>query len=108
MANPHRGEVLLTINGAPVLMRLTLGALAELETRLETGSLMELAERFESGRVSASDLLALLEVSIRGAGGQLPDGGLANADIEGGAIAAMQAGLNLLSAAFRPFQSDDG
>ena len=108
MANPHRGEVELIVNGAPVRMRLTLGALAKLETRLETGSLMALAERFESGRVTASDLLALLEAGIRGAGSECPDSGLADADIEGGTIGAMRAGLALLSAAFRPFQGDDG
>lgn len=108
MVNPHRGEVVLTIDGEPVRMRLSLGALAELETRLETGSLIELAERFESGRVSATDLLALLEAGIRGAGGAAPEGGLANADIEGGALGAMRAGLALLSAAFHPFQDDNG
>lgn len=108
MANPHRGEVELVVNGAPLKMRLTLGALAELETRLETGSLMALAERFESGRVTASDLLALLEAGLQGAGSECPSGGLADADIEGGAIGAMRAGLALLSAAFRPLQGGDG
>ena len=107
MVNPHRGEVALTINGDPIRMRLTLGALAELETQLETGSLMELAERFESGRVSASDLLALLEAGMRGAGNDCPVGSLADAEIDGGAIGAMRAGLALLSAAFRPFQAED-
>lgn len=108
MVNPHRGEVSLTVNGEPVLMRLTLGALAELETGVAAGSLMELAERFESGRVTASDLLALLEAGIRGAGNDCPAGSLGDANIEGGAIGAMRAGLDLLSSAFRPFQSDDG
>ena len=106
MANPHRGEVELTIDGKPVRMRLTLGALAELESQLEAGSLMALAERFESGRITASDLLALLEAGIRGAAND-PVPRLAEADIEGGAIGAMRAGLALLSAAFRPFQGDD-
>ena len=106
MANPHRGEVDLTINGQPVRMRLTLGALAELEASLETGSLMALAERFESGRITTSDLVALLEAGIRGGGNELPAGTLANADIEGGAVGAMRAGLALLSAAFRPFQNE--
>lgn len=108
MVNPHRGEIALVVDGTPVRMRLTLGALAELETRLKTGSLMDLAERFESGRVAASDLLALLEAGMRGAGHDCPEGSLGDAEIEGGAIGAMRAGLALLAAAFRPFQGDDG
>ncbi len=107
MANPHRGEVSLNVNGEEIQMRLSLGALAELEAQLSTGSLMALAERFESGRDTASDLQALLEAGMRGAGNDCPVGALADADIEGGAIGAMRAGLDLLSAAFRPFQNED-
>ncbi len=107
MVNPHRGEISLTVDCTPVRMRLTLGALAELETRLESGSLMALAERFESGRIGASDLLALLEAGIRGGGTDCPQGSLGDADIEGGAIGAMRAGLALLAAALRPFQGED-
>ena len=107
MLNPHRGEVALVINGTPCEMRLTLGALAGLEARLGSGSLIELAERFETGKISASDLLALLEAGLAGAGHPVGEGGLADAEIEGGAVGAMRAGLALLSAAFRPFQADE-
>lgn len=106
MVNPHRGEVALVINGTPRRMRLTLGALAALEARLASGSLVELAERFEAGRISASDLLALLEAGLEGAGCPMPDGSLADAEIEGGTVGAMRAGLELLSAAFRPLQAN--
>lgn len=106
MTNPHRGEVSLVINGEARQMRLTLGALAGLEARLESGSLIELAERFESGRISTADLLALLEAGLHGAGETVAEGALADAEIEGGAVGAMRAGIALLSAAFRPFQSD--
>ena len=39
----------LTIDGQQRVLKLTLGALAELEQELDTGSLVELVQRFESG-----------------------------------------------------------
>lgn len=102
MVNPHRGEVSLVIDGVPRTLRLTLGALAVLETRLGSRSLIDLAERFESGQVGASDLMALLEAGLQGAGHPVAEGDLADAEIEGGAVAAMRTGLLLLGAAFRP------
>jgi len=103
IANPHRGDVSLVIDGVPHVMRLTLGALAGLETRLETGSLMGLAERFETGEVPTADLIALLAAGLAGAGASVSERELAGADIEGGAVGAMRAGLELLARAFRPF-----
>jgi hypothetical protein len=102
MANPQRGEVAIRINGEERVMRLTLGALAELEARLKATSLLGLAEKFESGGVSASELIALLAAGIRGAGGELSEEELGSADIEGGAVGAMRAGLTLLARTFRP------
>ena len=101
MTNPHRGEVSLVIDGRARTMRLTLGALAGLEARLAAGSLMGLAERFEDGRVSAGDLLALLAAGLSGAGEEVAEDALARAEIEGGAVGALRAGMALLSGAFR-------
>lgn len=58
LANPARGEVLLTIDGAPAKLCVTLGALAELEGALDVASLSELGERL--GKLTASDLLIVL------------------------------------------------
>lgn len=102
MANPQRGEVAIRIDGELRVMRLTLGALAELEERLTATSLLALAEKFEDGGVSASELIALLAAGIRGGGGTISESELAAAAIEGGALGAMQAGLALLSRTFRP------
>lgn len=105
-ANPQRGEVSLVIDGTPRRLRLTLGALAALEARLEAGSLMGLAERFESGRVGTGELIALLAAGLSGAGedqdAALDEAALAKAEIDGGAVAAMRAGMDLLALAFRP------
>jgi hypothetical protein len=58
MANPYAGEVALVLDGRRHVAKLTLGALAELETALETGSLVDLVERFEARRFSSRDVLA--------------------------------------------------
>ena len=42
MANPWTGEVALTIDGERRVLKLTLGALAELEQELSAGSLVDL------------------------------------------------------------------
>lgn len=106
MQNPLRGDVALVINGQRYVMRLTLGALAGLEARLQVGSLMDLAERFETGKVRSEDLIALLAAGLAGGGHSLAETDLANAEIEGGAVGALRAGMALLSLAFQPF--DDG
>lgn len=98
--NPYRGEVALTLNGETQVMRLTLGALAELEAVLETGSLLELVERFESGKFLATDLVALLLAGLRAGGMDIDRARLNSAQIEGGAVAAAQAGALLLKRAF--------
>lgn len=100
-ANAARGEISLRIDGVDRRLRLTLGALAELEGALAEPSLVALAERFERGEVSARDLLALLAAGLRGAGEPVGPEELAAAEIEGGAVGAMEAGMRLLAAAFR-------
>ena len=100
MANIHRGEIEIVLDGVPRIACLTLGALAELEARLQVGDLVGLAERFESGRISARDLMAILGAGLRGAGNPISDEALGSMNIEGGLMgAAVSAGL-LLRAAF--------
>ena len=56
MVNPWRGEVKLVLDGRPRIMKLTLGALAELETTLQSGSLLDLVKRFETGDFTGRDV----------------------------------------------------
>jgi len=100
MANPYAGEVALVIDGQRHVMKLTLGALAELEASLEGGSLVEMVERFERGAFSSRDVLRLIVAGLRGGGwrGQASD--LLSAEIEGGAICAARAAAELLARAF--------
>jgi hypothetical protein len=100
MANPYAGEVALVIDGQRHVLKLTLGALAELEASLEGGSLVEMVERFESGAFSSRDVLRLIVAGLRGGGwrGQASD--LLSAEIEGGAMGAARAAAELLARAF--------
>ncbi|WBU65342.1 gene transfer agent family protein [Paracoccus aerodenitrificans] len=100
MVNPMRGEVEITLDGVPHAARLTLGALAELETQLATGSLVEMAGRFETGRFSAADVIHVIVAGLRGGGWSGTRDDLLCTDVAGGAVAAAQAAAQLLAAAF--------
>ena len=100
MANPYRGEVALVIDGERHVLKLTLGALAELEAGLESGSLLDLVERFEGGGFSTRDVLALIVAGLRGGGWQGQPRDLMAAEIEGGPLGAARAAAELLARAF--------
>lgn len=99
MTNPWRGEVALTIDGRAYDLRLTLGALAELEAALESGSLVEMVERFESGAYSSRDVLAILRAGLKGGRAEpMPD--LDHGVVDGGPMRAAQVAAQLLVRAF--------
>ena len=102
MANPHAGEVALVVDGERHVLKLTLGALAELEAQLQADSLPALVERFEAGAFAARDVLALVCAGLRGGGWQGVPGDLARAEIEGGPLEAARVAARLLVLAFRP------
>ena len=101
MANPFQGEVALTMNGERHVLKLTLGALAELEAGLETDTLVALVERFEGGKFSSADVLRIVVAGLRGGGGW--KGGyddILTAEIAGGPLEAARVGAELISRAF--------
>lgn len=100
MANPWTGEVALVIDGQRRVLKLTLGALAELEQALEEKSLVALVERFEGGAFSSRDVLALIVAGLRGGGAAVSAADLLGAEIEGGPMAAARAAAELLARAF--------
>ncbi len=99
MSNPWRGEVALVLDGVSYDLRLTLGALAELETALGASSLMDVVSRFDGGNYSTRDVLAVLQAGLKG-GGANPLPNLAEADITGGITRAAQVAAQLLVRAF--------
>ncbi|MGH1424724.1 MAG: gene transfer agent family protein [Pseudooceanicola sp.] len=100
MGNPFAGEVGLVIDGQRRVLKLTLGALAELEVALGTDTLVALVERFESAAYSSSDVMALIVAGLRGGGWQGRAEDLLTADIEGGPMVAARVGAELLARAF--------
>lgn len=99
MTNPWRGDVALVIDGQSYDLRLTLGALAELEAELQTGSLVEMVQRFESGSYSSRDVLAILRAGLKGGRADpMPD--VEHGQIEGGPMRAAQVAAQLLVRAF--------
>ncbi|OSP54341.1 gene transfer agent family protein [Pseudoruegeria sp. SK021] len=100
MANPWAGEVSLTLDGVPTRMKLTLGALAELETELQSGTLVDLITRFETNAISTRDVLALVVAGLRGGGWNGHAKDLLTVEIAGGPVEAAKAAALLLTRAF--------
>lgn len=101
MANPLTGEVEVMLGGEPIVAKLTLGALAELEADLGAESLLEVVERFETGRFGSRDVLAVLVAGLRGGGWRGSAADLLTVQIGSGATGAAHAAAELLSRAFR-------
>lgn len=100
MANPYRGEVELSIDGEPRTLRLTLGALAELETKLGCESLLDMISRFETGGFRVTDLVSLITAGLNGGGWKLGEDEFLRRTIDGGPLAAAQAAARLLKITF--------
>ncbi len=100
MANPWSGEVVLVIDGERHVLKLTLGALAELEAGLQAGTLVQLVERFESGAFSTRDVLSLIVAGLRGGGWRGGASDLVSAEIQGGPMGAAKVAAELLARAF--------
>lgn len=100
LANPFAGEVALVIEGERHVLKLTLGALAELESALEADTLVALVERYEAGQFSTRDMLALIVAGMRGGGWRGEASDLLSSEIEGGPLAAAKAAGQLLARAF--------
>jgi hypothetical protein len=100
MANPWTGEVDLVIDGQAHVLKLTLGALAELEAGLGDTSLVDLVARFEGGGFSSRDVLALIVAGLRGGGWRGTAADLLSAEIAGGPVVAARTAATLLVRAF--------
>ncbi len=80
MSDFRPGDATLRVNGEAVTLRLTLGALAELEDRLGGGDFSALARKLETTGVG--NLLILLEALSAGGGRRLSSRELETADID--------------------------
>jgi hypothetical protein len=98
------GHILLyqpvVLDGEVRVLKLTLGALAELEAALEADTLVALVERFEGGAFSTRDVLALIVAGLRGGGWDGTAGDLLRVEIGGGPVEAAKVAGQLLVRAF--------
>ena len=85
MENRARGDVSLRINGRDETLRLTLGALAEIESAFDAGDLAALAARLS--HPTAADMLLVLSALLRGGGAIVSAEELKRADLDLGAAA---------------------
>lgn len=106
MANRRRGEAEVEVDGRVYGLRLTLGALAELEDAFAVDDLTALADRFNSGRLASRDIVAILGAAMRGAGHAVSDADVAAMACEGGVPQLAQAALAALAAAFGASPAD--
>ncbi len=68
MVNRRRGEIAAELGGRTCTLVLTLGALAELEDAFGVRDLAALGERLSAGRLSARDVIRILDAGLKGAG----------------------------------------
>lgn len=106
MANRRRGEAQVEVDGHVYRLRLTLGALAELEDAFAVDDLTALADRFSAGRLASRDIVAILGAAMRGAGHEVSDADVADMACEGGVPALAEAALAALAAAFGASPAD--
>lgn len=88
------------VAGQSLPMRLTLGALAELEEAFAVDSLPALGERFISGQLSARDIIRIIAAGLRGAGQAIRDEDVASLSFDGGLNGVISAAITLLEATF--------
>lgn len=100
MANHHRGDVDLPLASGVLPLRLTLGALAEIETAFGADGLAALGTRMQQGNLGARDLIALLGAAARGAGAGLDDAEIARRIGAGDMPACIAALAALFTATF--------
>lgn len=100
MINRHRGDAPLMVKGEALPMRLTLGALAELEHAFGVDNLPALGERFVTGHLSARDIIRILAAGLRGAGCSISDEQVSALCFDGGLHGAITAAMQLLHASF--------
>jgi Phage tail tube protein, GTA-gp10 len=100
MANARRGDVAVLIGGREHTLRLTLGALAELESSFGVEDLTALGARFADGRLKSTDLIALLGAGLRAGGLTVQDADVGSLDFDEGLHGAVAAVAEVLTLTF--------
>jgi hypothetical protein len=99
-ANARRGEIAAMLDGREVRLRLTLGALAELESAFAAEDLGALVARFATGKLSAADMVRIIGAGLRGAGAAVTDEDVGAMHCEDGAAGYARIVSDLLTLTF--------
>lgn len=99
-ANARRGEVAAILDGREMRLRLTLGALAELEGAFAAEDLGALVARFSTGKLSATDMMRIVGAGLRGAGTAVTDEEVGRMDCDDGAAGFARIVSDLLAQTF--------
>jgi hypothetical protein len=99
MANRARGEMVARINGRTRIMKLSLDALARLETVYGGEDILTLVKRFSEKGLSATDVIHILRAGLIGASDPLGADDTA-IDVEGGYPQALKLATELMELSF--------
>jgi len=100
MANQYRGEIVAQLNDRQWTLCLTLGTLAELEAYFKVADLGELAKKLSHGRLSAKDIIAILNAGLKGGGHDISYDDIADMRSREGATGYARIVSDLLQASF--------
>ncbi len=100
MVNNIRGEIEAELDGKTFRLCLTLGALAELESRLGEDNILSLARRFERGSITASEAISIIGAGLRGGGNEVSDDIVAKFRVADGVAGYIDIVSRLLQATF--------
>ncbi|MFZ1812906.1 MAG: gene transfer agent family protein [Rhizobiaceae bacterium] len=100
--NRNRGEIEAVLDGKPLRLCLTLGALAELEDGFGVGGLTALVERLSAGGFTSRQLTFVIGAGLRGAGNSFTDDDVARMTCDMGMAGLVDIASALLSATFAP------
>jgi hypothetical protein len=100
MANRRRGEVAAIVDGRPVKLCLTLGALCELEAAFAVDDLARLADRFAEARLSARDVARIFAAGLTGGGTPATLEDVFAMHVEGGLLGIVAVVSDLLALTF--------
>ncbi|MDD7909140.1 gene transfer agent family protein [Pseudovibrio exalbescens] len=101
MANRHRGEVDIELDGRRWSMALTLGALAELEDAYAAESLEALVTRFAEHKLGTQDLTRIIGAGLRGGGNEVSNAQLQAMTCPEGVVGMARAVKALLAVTFK-------
>ena len=107
LCNRHRGDVVVSVDGRPRTLRLTLGGLAELETAFAVDDLVSLVARLSKAPLGARDICLVLAAGFSGGGERCAPDDVATMTFDDGPQGAVRAVSELLTATFA-WEGHDG